>query len=164
MIPFTHPAQKIDQKWPERYTNNKKIADSDLIHHYYNCVDQPQLVPIAIGIILFDEHGLILHVNQGPIDCKSSDFICYVVIARVNMTSVFIRNPFCFWTVNPLYQNNAGNNDRRRLITDDVMLWWLDDQYGNCDCISRVNLKINGPMDKVSINWVYFWCISWSHL
>ena len=42
----------------------KKIAESDLICHYYNCVDQPQLVPIAIGIILFDEHGLILHVNH----------------------------------------------------------------------------------------------------
>ena len=27
--------------------------------------DQPQLVQIAIGIILFDEHGIILHINQG---------------------------------------------------------------------------------------------------
>ena len=52
--------------WPERCTINKKrIADSDLIFHYYNCVDQLQLVPKAIGIILFDEHGLILHLNQG---------------------------------------------------------------------------------------------------
>ena len=94
-----HFTNKISLREPkvtwEIHKQSKKIAESDLICHYYNCVDEPKLVPLAIGIILFDKHGLILHVNQGftlltailVFSCERSISISYNCVTKSNQSN-----------------------------------------------------------------------------